>query len=410
MNRYLVGGAVRDTLLGRPVRDRDWVVTGETHDSMIARGFAPVGRDFPVYLHPESGEQHALARRERSTGDGHRDFTTETAGITLAEDLRRRDLTINAMAMDANGTLTDPVGGLADLRARTLRHVDPAAFAEDPLRVLRVARFAAELPGFQVASETVDLMASMRPALAALTAERVFAEIDRAMAARPAQFLLVLARCGALGAVLPEVTALVGVPEHPDYHPEGDTWAHTLLVLDAAAQLRPGDAALGWAALCHDLGKAETPADDLPMHPGHEERSERIARALLARLKAPVRLAEAVAAVCAEHMRVKRHTEMRAGRVLRMLERVGALRDPDRLRLLLDLADADDLGRGPRPGAAGVPPRMRERRRALTAALDAAVAIQGRDALASREGKPPGPWVGQVVTQMRVAAIRGVAT
>src|SRR5690606_12973807 len=277
MDIYLVGGAVRDRLLGIAPGDRDWVVVGQTPEAMLAAGFRPVGRDFPVFLHPDTHEEHALARTERKSGRGHRGFVVHAdPSVTLEQDLERRDFTINAIAQDADGQLVDPFGGARDIEARVLRHVGPA-FVEDPLRVLRAARFMARFAalGFTVAPETMALMRDMSASgeLDALVPERVWQELSRALASKqPSAFIRTLHDCGALGAVLPEVEALYGVPQRADYHPEIDTGVHVELVCDMAARLAPGDATVGFAALVHDLGKALTPADELPRHVMHEQR------------------------------------------------------------------------------------------------------------------------------------------
>lgn len=402
---YRVGGSVRDKLLGRAHKDEDFVVVGATEAGMLAAGHKKVGADFPVFLDSE-GREFALARRERKTGAGHCGFAVEfDPSVTLAEDLGRRDLTINAMAEDlASGEIFDPFGGRSDLAARTLRHVSNEAFPEDPLRILRLARFAAQLGNFAVAPETVALALRMvdSGALTELTAERVFSEIDRAMRTHsPARFFRVLVEVGALVYVLPEVAALRGVPEPVKHHPEGEAFEHTMLVLHAASRIECGNSALAWCALCHDLGKAETPPIFWPRHPGHEERSARIAGELLDRLKAPRALRDAVVAVAAEHMRAKCWRETGAGRVLRMLERVGAFRSPGRFRLFQFLLRADDMGRD-RPFA---PTETQARESFFNRAFAAAASVRGRDVLAARADKSPGEWVGQVLTQERVRAI-----
>ena len=297
MNTYLVGGAVRDALLGLAPGDRDYVVVGSTPEAMLAAGFKPVGRDFPVFLHPATGEEYALARTERKSGRGYRGFVVDAdPSVTLEDDLLRRDFTINAIARSVDedgraGPLVDPYGGARDLQARVLRHVGPA-FVEDPLRVLRAARFMARLAplGFSVAPETRALMRAMAESgeLADLVPERVWQELRRALAsAMPSAFLRTLRDCGALAAVLPEVDALYGVPQRAEYHPEIDTGVHVEMVCDMAAQLAPGDDLIGFAALTHDLGKARTPADVLPKHIGHERAGLAPLYALCDRLRVP---------------------------------------------------------------------------------------------------------------------------
>jgi tRNA nucleotidyltransferase (CCA-adding enzyme) len=275
MRSYLVGGAVRDRLLGRPEGDRDWVVVGSTPQEMIRAGFLPVGKDFPVFLHPQTKEEYALARTERKTAPGYHGFTFHAdPGVSLEQDLARRDFTINAIAQAEDGSLVDPYGGVRDIEARVLRHVSPA-FAEDPVRILRAARFMARFAplGFRVAEETLQLMRDMVASgeVDHLVAERVWQELRKALEeAQPSAAIRVLRDCGALAKLLPEVDALFGVPQRPEYHPEVDTGEHLCLVLDIAARLAPGDALVGFAALTHDLGKALTPKDQLPRPIGHE--------------------------------------------------------------------------------------------------------------------------------------------
>ena len=350
MDIYLVGGAVRDGLLGRPVVDRDHVVVGATPDALLALGYRPVGKDFPVFLHPQSGEEYALARTERKTAPGYHGFAFDAdATVTLAQDLARRDLTINAMAQDAQGTITDPYGGLHDLEARVLRHVSPA-FAEDPVRVLRLARFAARFAplGFSVAEETMALMTQMVRAgeVDHLVPERVWAETRKALAEpQPSAFLRVLRGCGALAVLFPEIDALYGVPQRAEFHPEIDTGVHLEMVLDAAAQLAPGNDVVGFCALTHDLGKALTPADEWPRHLGHEHRGVAPLRALAARLKVPAEHAALAEQVCREHLNAHRAFELKPATVLKLLVALDALRRPARLALFLLACEADKRGR-----------------------------------------------------------------
>lgn len=289
MRTYLVGGAVRDRLLGRPGGDRDWVVVGATPQQMTDLGFRPVGRDFPVFLHPDTGEEHALARTERKSGRGYHGFTVYAAPeVTLEDDLVRRDLTVNAMAQDEDGTVIDPHGGQRDLADRVLRHVSPA-FAEDPVRILRLARFAARFADFTVADETLALMRQMvdEGEVDHLVAERVWQELARGlMEARPSRMFAVLRDCGALARLLPELDRLWGVPQRADYHPEVDTGVHVMMVLDMAARLG-ASLPVRYACLGHDLGKGTTPADILPRHLGHEGRSVRLLRDVSERLRVP---------------------------------------------------------------------------------------------------------------------------
>ena len=350
MKTYLVGGAVRDRLLGLPVKDRDYVVVGATAEDLVRLGYTPVGKDFPVFLHPQTKEEYALARTERKTGRGYHGFAFDTApDVTLEDDLRRRDLTINAMAEDANGALVDPFGGAADLRNHLLRHVSPA-FAEDPVRILRVARFAARYAGrgFRVADETLELMRRMvRDGEADhLVPERVWGETQKALAERtPGAFLRALRECGALAVVMPEVDALYGVPQRADFHPEIDTGVHLEMVLDMAARLAPGDALIGWCALTHDLGKALTPKDELPSHRGHERAGVAPLRALAERLKVPNEYATLAELVCRLHLLAHTAFELRPETVLKLFEQLDAFRQPGRLSQFLLACAADQRGR-----------------------------------------------------------------
>ena len=346
METYLVGGAVRDDLLGRPVTDRDYVVVGATPQEMEARGFRRVGADFPVFLHPETHCEYALARTERKTAPGYRGFVVHAdPSVTLVEDLRRRDLTINAMARSEAGDLIDPYGGLADLRAQVLRHVS-AAFAEDPVRVLRVARFAARL-GFGVADETQALMRNMVAAgeVATLVPERVFAELDRALAEPyPWLFIHVLRDCGALQAQFPEVDALFGIPQPPRHHPEVDTGEHVLLTLRAASALGLS-ARARFAVLVHDLGKGQTPPTEWPSHRGHEARGVALVDALCARLRAPTEYRVLARLVARYHLQVHTVFTLKPLTVLRLLEATDGFRRPERFEEFLGACMADARGR-----------------------------------------------------------------
>jgi tRNA nucleotidyltransferase (CCA-adding enzyme) len=349
MEIYLVGGAVRDALLGYPVVERDWVVVGARPQELTAAGYRQVGKDFPVFLHPDSGEEYALARTERKSGHGYTGFAVQfDPDVTLEEDLLRRDLTINAMAQTPAGEIIDPYGGQADLQARLLRHVSPA-FVEDPLRVLRVARFAARYAhlGFRVAAETRALMADIvrQGELAHLPAERVWVEMERALGERdPAVFIEVLRDCGALAALLPEVEALFGIPQPEAHHPEVDSGVHTLMVLAQAAALSP-DTAVRFAALVHDLGKATTPAAELPRHIAHEHRGVPLVRALCERLKVPNRHRDLALRVCEFHLLCHRAQELRGKTLLKLLRATGALRQPALLEDFLLACEADARGR-----------------------------------------------------------------
>ena len=347
---YLVGGAVRDRLLGRAEGDRDHVVVGSTPEAMLARGFKPVGVDFPVFLHPRSGEEYALARTERKSGRGYRGFVVDAAPeVTLEQDLARRDLTINAMALSADGALIDPYGGRRDLEQRWLRHVGPA-FVEDPLRVLRVARFAARFSplGFRVAPETLELMRAIAAAgeLDHLVPERICQELRRALReARPSAFIAVLHEAGALAHLLPEVEALYGVPQRPEFHPEVDTGIHIELCLDMAARLAPGDDLIGFAVLVHDLGKALTPKHELPRHLCHEQTGLAPVREVCRRLKLPNEHRDLAVIVCREHLNVHRLAELRDATVLELLSRCDAFRRPERVGQLALVCEIDKRGR-----------------------------------------------------------------
>ncbi|WP_448099008.1 multifunctional CCA addition/repair protein [Luteibacter yeojuensis] len=350
MDIYLVGGAVRDELLGRPVVDRDWVVVGATPEQMLAAGYKAVGKDFPVFLHGETKEEYALARTERKTGRGYHGFAFHAdPSVTVEQDLERRDLTINAIARHQDGTLVDPFGGVGDIEARTLRHVS-AAFAEDPVRLLRVARFAARYAplGFTVAEETMALMRRMVEdgEVDHLVPERVWAETRKALTEpAPSAFLRVLRDSGALRVLFPEVDALYGVPQRPEFHPEVDSGIHVEMVLDAAAILAPGDALVGWCALTHDLGKALTPADVLPRHIMHEQRGIEPVRAMSSRLKVPAEYAFMAEVVCKHHLNAHMALELKPTTILRLLDALGALRRPQRLETFLLACMADKRGR-----------------------------------------------------------------
>lgn len=349
MDVYLVGGAVRDEELGMPARERDWCVVGATPDQMEALGYRPVGSDFPVFLHPETGEEYALARTERKTGAGYHGFAFHTTpDITIEEDLKRRDLTINAMARDANGMLIDPWNGRADIESKTLRHVSDA-FAEDPVRILRVAKFAARFAslGFRVADSTMQLMRGMvmDGEADALVPERVWKETEAALAGPdPRIFFDTLRDCGALAVVFPEVDALFGVPQPEKWHPEIDCGVHSLMVLEQAAMLS-GDADVRFAALVHDLGKATTPKKDLPQHSGHERRSIRLVREMASRLRIPVAFRELACLAAEFHAHTHRAFELRPSTVLKVLNRVDAFRRPERLAKFLLVCEADAKGR-----------------------------------------------------------------
>ncbi|MDI3262795.1 MAG: multifunctional CCA addition/repair protein [Fulvimonas sp.] len=404
MQSYLVGGAVRDKRLGRAGGDRDHVVVGATAEEMLARGFRPVGRDFPVFLHPQTGEEYALARTERKSGHGYHGFVFHAdPGVTLEQDLARRDLTINAMAEDEHGRLIDPFGGARDLEARVLRHVSPA-FVEDPVRLLRVARFAARFAplGFTVADETMALMREMVNAgeVDHLVPERVWQETRKALAEpRPSAFLRLLRETGALAVLFPEIDALYGVPQSAHYHPEIDTGIHVEMVLDAAAELAPGDDRVGFCALTHDLGKALTPKAEWPRHIGHERRGLAPLRALAARLKVPAEHAALAELVCREHLNAHRAFELRAATLLRLLIALDALRRPARLEPFLAACAADKRGR------LGHAQDDYPQADYLRAAREAAAGITAAPFVARGLA---GPAIGQAMTKARIAALRAL--
>jgi tRNA nucleotidyltransferase (CCA-adding enzyme) len=405
MKIYAVGGTVRDGLLGIASGDRDWVVVGATTQQMLDAGYLPVGRDFPVFLHPQTHEEHALARTERKTAPGYRGFTVHAdPGVTLDEDLQRRDLTINAMALDAAGTLIDPCGGQRDLAAKALRHVSPA-FAEDPVRILRVARFAARFTDFSVAPETEALMRSMVEAgeVDALVSERVWQELSRGlMEKRPSRMFEVLRRCGALARLLPEVERLWGVPQRADYHPEIDTGVHLMMVLDMAARLS-ASLPVRYACLGHDLGKGTTPADILPRHLGHEERSVALVRALSERLRVPVECRALAVVVAREHGNVHRSGEFGAAALLRLLDRCDAWRRPERFSEALLACECDARGR------LGLDDSAYPQRARLLAVLGAAQAVDSAAVAAQAAARGlSGPAVGAALAEARLAAVEQV--
>ncbi|MEJ0085499.1 MAG: multifunctional CCA addition/repair protein [Pseudomonadota bacterium] len=400
MQVYLVGGAVRDRLLGRAVSERDWVVVGATPAELERAGYLPVGRDFPVFLHPKTKEEHALARLERKVAPGYRGFTTEfSPDVKLEDDLRRRDLTINAMAEDDAGNIVDPYGGRQDLDARLLRHVSEA-FVEDPVRILRVARFAARYAplGFRVADETLALMRKMVAdgEANALVAERVWTETEKALGEpRPDVFIGVLRDCGALQVVYPEIDALFGVPQPEKWHPEIDTGVHQLLALRAAVKLGGGGAAR-FAVLMHDLGKGVTPAEMLPSHHGHEETGVALVEQLCARLRVPNHLRELGVMTARFHTHVHRAFELRAATVLSTLESCDALRRPERFADFLLACEADKRGRS------GLEEQPYPQRAYFAQAQAAAAAV----AMSADERRGlTGEQIGQQLRKMRIAAI-----
>lgn len=403
MEIYEVGGAVRDALLGRPARERDWLVVGAEPAELAAMGYRPVGKDFPVFLHPETGEEYALARTERKIGPGYAGFSFDTSpSITVEQDLERRDLTINAMARGHDGRLVDPWGGRRDLEARKLRHVSDA-FREDPVRVLRAARFAADLYGlgFTIADETLELMREMVSSgeVDALRPERVWKETARALETdRPDVFISVLRDCGALAKVFPEVDALFGVPQPKRWHPEIDTGVHVLMVLRMAAKLS-GDPIVRFAALTHDLGKGTTPKEMLPRHRGHEERSVELLEAICERLPVPRAYRDLALHVARYHGTVHRCDELRPATVLKLIDAVDGLRRPDRFDAFLVACEADSRGRE------GLEDRPYPQADRLRAALDAARNV---DVAPLRARGLDGAELGDALRAERIEAIRAV--
>jgi tRNA nucleotidyltransferase (CCA-adding enzyme) len=399
---YAVGGAVRDELLGLPVQDRDWVVVGATPEQMAAAGFKPVGKDFPVFLHPQTREEYALARTERKTAPGYRGFTFHAdAGVTIEEDLARRDLTINAIARGEDGSFIDPHRGRDDLANKVLRHVSPA-FVEDPVRVLRVARFAARFAEFTIADETLALMAEMvaNGEVDHLVPERVWQELARGlMEARPSRMFEVLRTCGALQKIIPELDRLWGVPQRADYHPEIDTGMHVMMVVDMAARLRLPLTAR-FAALTHDLGKGTTPADVLPRHIGHEQRSARLLAGLCERWRVPTEVRELADVVAREHGNIHRSSELGPAALLRLLERCDALRRPERFADALLACECDARGR---LGFEERPYPQRDRLLTVLAAVQA-VATEPIAREAQARGAK-GPQIGQAIQAAREAAV-----
>jgi len=385
MKTWRVGGAVRDALLGRPVNDHDWVVVGASPKELVDQGYLPVGKDFPVFLHPVTREEVALARTERKTAPGYHGFTFHTdPGVTLEEDLQRRDLTINAMAQDDDGLIVDPYGGREDLEARVLRHVSPA-FAEDPVRILRIARFAARFHDFTVAPETTKLKSRMVEdgEVDALVAERVWQELSRGlMEERPSRMFEVLRSCGALARLLPEVDCLWGVPQPEQHHPEVDTGVHLMMVLDTAARLG-APLTVRYACLGHDLGKGTTPEDEWPRHIAHEARSVKLVEAVSARLRVPNECRETAVTVAREHGNVHRSGSLDAAAVVRLLDRCDAWRRPERFADVLFACECDARGRlnkeeEPYPQRERLLGALKAARAVDTAAVAAQAAEQGR--------------------------------
>jgi tRNA nucleotidyltransferase (CCA-adding enzyme) len=400
---YLVGGAVRDELLGLPQQEKDWVVVGNTPDELLARGFRQVGASFPVFLHPDTGEEYALARTERKQGHGYHGFSVDFhPGVTLEEDLARRDLTINAMARDKNGVLIDPFCGQRDLERRELRHVSPA-FCEDPLRVIRVARFAARFAdlGFRVHESTMELMQGMAASgeLEHLVPERVWAEFAKAFTTRqPEVFIGVLRDSTALAILLPEVECLFGIPQPEDYHPEIDTGIHVLMTMSLAARLG-GSAQVVFALLLHDLGKGLTPAELLPSHIGHEHRGVALVNRVCERLRVPGAFRDLALMVCELHLRCHRLMEARPSTVMELIEKADLLRRPDRVEDFILSCKADFQGRK------GLEDRPYPQGERLRKALKAALAIRARDI--GTEGLD-GIQIGEMLRSTRIDAIAGI--
>ena len=432
MKVFVVGGAVRDALMGLPVNDRDWVVVGSTPEAMTALGYVPVGKDFPVFLHPTSREEYALARTERKTARGYKGFEVQAApDVTLEEDLARRDLTINAMALpdtlasvlkDENDStcekiepvqalplrvpewideVIDPWGGLADLRNKQLRHVTPA-FAEDPVRILRVARFAARFTNFDVAPDTLALMHQMVQygEVDHLVPERVWQELARGlMSAKPSRMFQVLRACGALKVLLPELDRLWGVPQRPEYHPEIDTGVHMMMVMDMSAQLNM-PLSVRVACLMHDLGKGSTPTDELPRHIGHEGRSVKLLQKVCERLRVPTDCKELAEVVAREHGNIHRSAELGPEALMRLLERCDAIRQPERFARVLQACECDARGRlGFEEAAYPQAVRLQQAQRAALSVETAPIA-QAASALGLK-----GPQIGTQIAQARVKAI-----
>ena len=414
----MVGGAVRDALLGLPVQDRDWVVVGATPEALIARGYLPVGKDFPVFLHPDTREEYALARTERKTARGYRGFVVHAEpDVTLEQDLARRDLTINSIAVPPRNpeaaavfdpdfsALIDPFGGQKDLQDKVLRHVT-GAFREDPVRILRLARFAARFPDFSVAPETMALMQAMvaEGEVDALVAERVWQELARGLMEKtPSRMFEVLRESGALQKLLPEVARLWGVPQRADYHPEVDTGVHLMMVLDMSAQLE-GSLAVRFACLCHDLGKGTTPADVLPRHIGHEERSARLLKGVCERLRVPVDCREMADVVAREHGNIHRSESLNAAAQVRLLERCDAFRKPQRFADVLLACECDARGR------LGLQDSPYPQRARLLKALSAAQAVETHPlALQAQAAGQDGKQIGEAIHKARVKAVQAAS-
>jgi tRNA nucleotidyltransferase (CCA-adding enzyme) len=399
MKTYIVGGAVRDELLGLDVQDHDHVVVGATPEQMVKLGYRPVGKDFPVFLHPKTQEEYALARTERKTAKGYKGFQVyATPEVTLEEDLARRDLTINAIAKDEHGNLIDPYGGVADIKSKTLRHVSPA-FAEDPVRILRAARFAARFTEFTIAPETMALMRHMVEdgEVDALVSERVWQELAKGlMEAKPSRMFLVLRECGALKKILPEVDRLFGVPQPAQYHPEIDTGVHVMMVIDFAAS-QNYSLPVRFAALTHDLGKGTTPADILPRHIGHEERSANLLKDVCKRLRVPNDCKELAHIVAKLHGKVGYVEEMRPSTLVQFLHDTDAIRQPERFKEFLRACESDSRGR------TGYEDKPYTRAALWLKVLEAAMAVDA-GAVANQHSEPE--KIKAAVFEARVEAVK----
>ena len=399
MQVYLVGGAVRDQLLGHPYHEKDYVVVGATPEQLLAQGYQPVGKDFPVFLHPETKDEYALARTERKSGQGYHGFEFYTdISVTLEDDLIRRDLTINAIAMDDDGKIYDPYHGHEDLNNKILRHVSDA-FAEDPLRVLRVARFAARYHqyGFTIAEETLALMQQLANSgeLKALTPERVWKETSRALMERDADvYFETLRQCGALKVLFPEIDALFGIPQRPEYHPEIDCGIHTFMSLQQACRANYS-LDVRFAVLVHDLGKALTPKDELPRHIMHEERGVQPVNDICDRLKVPTNTKQLSIAVCKEHLKSHQAFTLKAGTLWRLLQRLDVLRRPERVEAFIQACECDSRGR------LGLEDRDYPQARYLTEAMQLVRSIKASDLPADVKG----PDIGEMLIQKRIEAL-----
>ena len=412
MQVFVVGGAVRDALMGLPVNDRDWVVVGSTPEAMTAQGFVPVGKDFPVFLHPKTREEYALARTERKTARGYKGFAVQAApDVTLEEDLARRDLTVNAMAVPEilayqppstwTGQILDPYGGQQDLQSKVLRHVTEA-FAEDPVRILRLARFAARFADFSVADETMALMRQMVEdgEVDHLVPERVWQELAKGlMSERPSRMFEVLRSCGALKVLLPELDRLWGVPQRPEYHPEVDTGVHMMLVMDMAARLNT-PLPVRVACLMHDLGKGTTPADVLPRHIGHEGRSVKLLQKVCERLRVPTDCKELAEVVAREHGNIHRSAELGPEALMRLLDRCDAIRQPERFARVLQACECDARGR------LGLEKSAYPQAERLLKAQQAALSVETTPiAQAAAAQGLKGPQIGEQISKARVKAV-----